>query len=158
MAKRYLRGKIIIAIIFLLICASGFNGYGEEKRVLIVSQSSEFKESVVAFLQEEMNESGIAFTVKGISALGNVREGEWDAIVILHAVKMGKINKHVRRYLDKIDDFNRVIVLTTYGTKDPVPSKYGINSISAASKKEQVKTLTSDIKNRLQEILTGRSR
>jgi hypothetical protein len=154
MKKRRMYGKIFVTIILLLISAIGFNVYGGEKRVLIASQSSDFKNSIVKLLQEEMKDSGIQFTVEDVSALGKVKEGEWHAIVIVHAVKMGKINKRVKRYLDSVDDFSKVIVLTTYGNRDPVPHMYGIDSISAASKKEQVQTLTSYLKNRLQAILS----
>ena len=157
MRQMQLHRRILVTIVFLLICISGFDGYGGEKKVLIVSQSSEFKSSIVASLQREMNESSIAFTIESVSALRNIREGEWDAIIILHAVKMGKINNHVKRYFETCGDFSKVIVLTTYGTKDPVPGRYGIDSISAASKKEQIESLTSALKNRLQDILTGES-
>ena len=153
MDKRRLNVGVVIAIVLLIICAVGISAYGAEKRVLIASQSSDFKNEVVASLQEELKHSGIVFTIKDISALPKLKENEWDAIVIIHAVKMGKIKKQVKHYLDNVDNWEKVIVLTTYGSKDPVPDIYGIDSISAASEKEQVDTLTADLKTRLQTIL-----
>jgi hypothetical protein len=155
MEKRRFNVGILITIILLLICAVGINGYGGEKRVLIASQSSDFKNEVVASLQEELKNNGIAFTVTDISVLRNVKEAEWDSIVIVHTVKMGKIKKQVKHYLDSVDNWEKVIVFTTYGSKDPVPDMYGIDSISAASEKEQIQTLTADLKAKLQNILNN---
>ena len=153
MDKRLFNVRVVIAIILLIICAAGISAYGAEKRVLIVSQSSDFKNKVVALLQEELKHNGIEFTITDISALRKVKEDEWDAIVIIHTVKMGRIKNQVKHYLDNVDNWRKVIVFTTYGSKDPVPDLYGIDSISAASEKEQVTTLTADLKTRLQNIL-----
>ena len=66
---------------------------------------------------------------------------------------MGKMKKHVKNYLDGIDDWSRVIILTTCGSEDPVPVMYGIDSITAASKKDEVNIVTADLKNRLETTL-----
>jgi hypothetical protein len=153
MEKRLIKTQAVVAIIVLLIFTSRVSVRGGEKRVLIVSQSSDFKNEVVGSLQEELDDSSINFTVKDISALRKVNEDEWDAIVIVHAVKMGRIKSSVKRYLDSVNDWEKVIVLTTYGSEDPVPGMYGIDSISAASEEEPVKPVIADLKARLKAIL-----
>ena len=146
----HILGAISITI---LIWISGYTVYGDEKQVLIACMNSTFKDTVVATLQDEMKGSGIEFSVKNISVLGKVKNEDWDAIVILHAVKMGKIKGQVKKYLDNVDDWSRVIVLTTYGSEDIVSSTYGIDSITAASKTEEIASVTEELKSRLNEVL-----
>lgn len=145
--------KTILIVFILLLCTAGLTLYAGEARVLIANQGSEFKDAVVETLQNEMDESGIAFTVQKLNTLGRVKQEEWDAIVILHAVKIGSINKNVERFFNRADDYGKVIVCTTCGEKDVVSEKYGIDSITAASEIEEVSALTRQIVNRLQNIL-----
>jgi hypothetical protein len=145
--------KIIMIVFILLLCTAGLTLYAGEARVLIANQGSEFKDAVVEKLRDEMRESSISFTVQKLNTLGRVKPEEWDAVVILHAVKIGSINKNVERFFNRIDDYSKVIVCTTCGDKDRVSEKYGIDSITAASKKEEVSILAQQIEKRLQNIL-----
>ena len=140
-------------VFILLLCTTGLTLYAGEARVLIANQGSEFKDAVVEKLQDEMQESGISFTVQKLNTLGRVNQEEWDAIVIIHAVKIGSINKNVERFFNRIDDYSKVIVCTTCGEKDVVPETYGVDSITAASKKEEVSALTQQIEKRLHTII-----
>ena len=154
MQKRWIHILISLSIT-IIIWVAGYRAYGDEKQVLIANMNSTFKDSVVATLQDEVKGSGIEFTVKNISVLGKVKDENWDAIVILHAVKMGRINRQVKEYLDSVDNWNKVIVLTTYGSEDIVSSTYGIDSITAASKTEEVTIVTQDLKSRLEAVLSS---
>jgi len=145
--------KTITTVFILLLCTTGLTLYAGEARVLIANQGSEFKDAVVEKLQDEMQESGIFFTVQKLNILGRTKPEEWDAVVILHAVKIGSINKNVERFFNQIDDYSKVVVCTTCGDKDMVSEKYGIDSITAASKKEEASALTRQIEKRLQNIL-----
>jgi len=145
--------ETIMIVFILLLFTAGLTLYAGEARVLIANQGSEFKDAVVEKLQDEMQGSGISFTVQKLNTLGRVKSEEWDAVVILHAVKIGSINKNVERFFNRIDDYGKVIVCTTCGEKDVVPAKYGIDSITAASKKEEVSALTQQIVKRLHDML-----
>lgn len=145
--------KTIMIVFILLLCTAGLTLYAGEAPVLIANQGSEFKDVVVENLRDEMRESSISFTVQKLNTLGRAEPEEWDAVVILHAVKIGSINKNVERFFNRIDDYSKVIVCTTCGDKDMVSEKYGIDSITAASKKEEVSTLTQQIEKRLQNML-----
>ncbi|UCB45568.1 MAG: hypothetical protein JSV25_15385 [Spirochaetota bacterium] len=151
--KKWQIHTIIVLSITIFIWISGYTVYGEEKQVLIANMNSTFKDTVVANLQDEMKGSGIEFSVKSISVLGKVKNEDWDAIVILHAVKMGKIKGQVKKYLDNVNDWSKVIVLTTYGSEDIVSSTYGIDSITAASKTEEIASATEELKNRIRTVL-----
>lgn len=135
------------------LCYTGPALYAGEVRVLIANQGSEFKDAVVEKLLDDMRESSISFTVQKLNTLGRVKPEEWDAVVILHTVKIGSINKNVERFFNRIDDYSKVIVCTTCGDKDMVSEKYGIDSITAASKEEEVSTLTQQVEKRLQNML-----
>ena len=68
---------------------------------------------------------------------------------------MGKLNRQVKRYLDNVDEWKKIIILTTYGSEDLVSSTYGIDSITAASKTEEVTTVTTNLKSRLKAVLNS---
>lgn len=130
------RTVIIFILFFLAVAGSAFAA--ERKEVLIVSQGSDFKKDVVERICERIEGSGVGVTRKDLSFLGRTSEDEWDAIVVIHAIKVGRMKRDVRRFFDGVEDWDRVIVVTTCGSKDPVSEEYGIDSMTAASKKAQV--------------------
>ena len=143
----------IMIVCILLLFAAGTSSYADESLVLIANQGSEFKNAVVEKLQGEMKGGDISFTEKKLNTLGRANPEEWDAVVILHAVKMGSVNKNVERFLKRVNDPSRVIVCTTCGQEDVVPGKYGIDSITAASKVYEIEAAVTRIAEQLRGVL-----
>ena len=73
--------------------------------------------------------------------------------MVIHSIKVGKMKREVRRFFDGVEDWNRVIVVTTCGSQDPVPEEYGIDSLTAASKQAQVEGAAAYAISRLKETL-----
>jgi len=150
-----------VAIIFtvvLLICAAtaaiaGTALGAERKKVLIVSQGSDFKKDVIAQIRKQTEGRGVGITEKSLSYLSKTSEDEWDAIVVVHAIKVGRMKRDVKRFFDGVEDWNKVIVVTTCGSEDPVPEEYGIDSLTAASKQAQVDAASTYAVTRLKAIL-----
>lgn len=143
----------IMIVCILLLFAAGMSLYADESLVLIANQGSEFKNAVVEKLREEMKGSGVSFAVQKLNILSRASPDEWDAVVILHAVKMGSINKNVERFLNRVNDPSRVIVCTTCGQEDVIPGKYGIDSITAASKVYEIEAAVTRIAEQLRGVL-----
>jgi len=122
-------------------------------RVLIASQKSEFKNAVVKHLEASLEERPVFYETVGISALGNVDEGEWDAIVIVQCVKMGTINGHVKSYLDRSQDLSKVVLITTCQAGDPKTDAWDVDSITSASKMDEVEPVIEGALSQLDVIL-----
>ena len=147
----FLAGIMIFCILMLL--AAITSSYAEDAHVLIANQGSEFKNAVVEKLREEMKGSHVSFTVQKLNILSRASPDEWDVVVILHAVKMGSVNKNVERFLNRVNDPSNVIVCTTCGQEDVIPGKYGIDSITAASQEYEIEAAATRIAEQLRGIL-----
>jgi len=55
-----------------------------EIRVLIATQGSEFKDAVVAGVVDHLKRKGAYIKVIDVSALPQVNENKWNAVVVLH--------------------------------------------------------------------------
>lgn len=85
--------------------------------------------------------------------IDRVSEQEWDVIIIIHSVKMGKINNHVKKYLDQAEELDKVILLTTTASGDPGTAGHDVDAVTCASKGEEIDSLTADIVNRVNQVL-----
>jgi len=100
-----------------------------------------------------LEERPVFYETVGISALGNVDEGEWDAIVIVQCVKMGTINGHVKSYLDRSQDLSKVVLITTCQAGDPKTDAWDVDSITSASKMDEVEPVIEGALSQLDVIL-----
>ena len=120
-----------------------------EIKVLIASQKSTFKESIINNLTQQLGEGKFFIEQIAVSKLSKIDRAEWDAIIILQAVKMGKINAHVKKYLDNSPSLNKTILITTYGSGVPEIGDYDIDAITCASQMDETLSLTGTIINQL---------
>jgi hypothetical protein len=118
--------------------------------VLIASQQSEFKNAVVEHLQDSL-ESRFTLETVPLSALRKVDESEWDTVIIIQSVKMGKLNRHVRRFLEHAADQDRIVVLTTSGSAPPTDT-WGIDTVTAASEKDDAGEVTQVVLSQLSSV------
>ena len=122
-----------------------------EIRVLIATQGSEFKDAVVAGVVDHLKRKGAYIKVIDVSALPQVNENKWNAVVVLHTRENLKPQADTVAYLDRVKDLNRVIVLATSGRGNYKIE--GVNAISSASEMTDVSERALEIKNRLDSIL-----
>lgn len=123
--------------------------------ILIASQDSDFKDAVVARITSTLDLLQLSYKVTDVSTLKKVDEDEWDAIVIVQTVKMGKINKHVRRYLDDALDLDKIVLVTTAGSGDPRTDAWDVDTITCASKMEELENILEQVLMRLEMIVGG---
>jgi len=122
-----------------------------EPRVLIATQGSEFKDAVVAGVVTHLKQKNAYIKVIDVTALSQVSEDRWNAVVVIHTWENLKPQADAKAYLERINDLGKVIVLTTSGRGS---SKIeGVNAISSASVMTDVSARTMDVTNRLDLIL-----
>ena len=85
------------------------------KRVLIVSQGSEFKNKVVRGIIH--NFKSTHFEIIDVSYLDEVKNEKWDAIVLIHTWVMNKPPKSVKIFLERSkNDLGKIVIFTTSGS------------------------------------------
>jgi hypothetical protein len=124
-----------------------------EKRVLVASQGSDFKNAVVESLTTYLEKKQVYVKVIDVTSLANVNEDEWDALVFVHTTEQWKLWPDVDTYLARAHDLNKVILVTTSGSGDWKTDKYDVESITSASRMEEMRALLPALYTRLDQLL-----
>lgn len=154
-------GCIILVLIILFLIYLWMNRQGViesseignpefEQKVLIASQGSDFKNALVEGLITKLKQKQIYIKVLDITALSEVSEDGWDAVVLIHSVEMNKLQPDVKAFLDRAHDLDKVILIITSGPGTWKTDDYDVDIISSASKKEELSVLIKDILERLE--------
>lgn len=123
----------------------------QPQHVLIATQGSAFKDALVAGLLASLKSRAVYIRVIDVSALRNVHENEWKAIIITHTWEFGRAQPDARAFVDRVPDKNKLIVVTTSGGgREKMP---GIDAISAASVMDDVPARVAEVSARLDAIL-----
>ncbi len=150
---------IIVSGVYLLINIQGevesfeVNSPEMAQKVLIASQGSDFKNALVESIAVYMAKKPVYIKVLDVTALDDVNEGEWNAVVLIHTTEGRRLQRNVKEYLDRAEDLNKIILLTTSGSGKWKTEDYDIDVITSASKKEKLPLLISEILTRLGLIL-----
>ncbi len=101
-------------------------------RILIASQGSEFKDEVVKKLVNAFDTLPVFIRVIDVSELDGIDEADWSVIVIIHTVEYWKPPKPVLAFLDRTNNRQKLIMLSTSG--EGTFELEGIDGISSASR------------------------
>ena len=122
-------------------------------RVFIAKQSSKFKDALLENITSNLDEQSVSYQVEDISALKKFNEEEYEVIVIIQYVKAGRINGNVRRYLDKTEHMDKIVLVTTSGSGDPKTDAWDVDTISTASEMSDVEKIARTVLSRLERLL-----
>lgn len=128
-----------------------------EQKVLIASQGSNFKNALVDSLTEHLKEKSFYIKVVDVSALGEVNEDEWNALVLIHTTQQNRLQPDVKEYLNRAKDLSMVILVTTSGPGEWKTKDYEVDIFTSASKMDELSSLTTKILARLDLILARES-
>jgi hypothetical protein len=124
-----------------------------DTRVLIVTQGSSFKNALVSRITEELGKKSIYVNVIDVSALPEINEDDWHALVLITACQSDEMPAEVNAYLASTCASDRLTLLVTSGFGKWQPEGVRLDSISSASKKSQVEPLATEILTRVERIL-----
>jgi hypothetical protein len=127
------------------------NEKGLKHKVLIATQGSEYKDSVVNQIIEELRTIPIYLKVIDIRQLPLIHEREWSAIVILHAWENSNPQKDAEEFIQRASSKNKIIVVSTSERGDETIE--GIDGITSASLIEQIPANARDIVHRVKLVL-----
>lgn len=120
-------------------------------RVLIATQGSDFKESVVSGVIAHLAPRQAYVRVTDVSLLPDIREQDWSAVIILHTWEMGKPPHAVAEFLRRATDRHKIIALATSG--DGRFKIDGIDAISTASRMADAPLRVAEINAKLDALL-----
>ncbi|KPL15984.1 hypothetical protein AMJ74_00070 [candidate division WOR_3 bacterium SM1_77] len=125
-----------------------------EQKVLIASQGSKFKNALVESLTLYLKKKAVYIKVIDVTTLHEVNEEEWDAMVIIHTTEKWELQPDVKKYIDRAENLNKVIFVTTSGSGEWKTKDYDIDVITSASKNGELHLLPGEIVARLDSILS----
>ena len=119
---------------------SEINDPASEKRVLIASGESDFKESVIARIEQALEDKGVYLHIIGLSELDGQSVEDYDAMVLINRCVAWGMDPDVDGFLKDLDNYDTVIVLTTSGDGNWLPdtTERDFDAISSASKRALV--------------------
>ena len=104
-------------------------------------------------LTEHLGKKPVYIKGVDVSALPEINEDKWNAMVLIHACESRKLQPDVEKYLARAKTLNKVVLVTTSGGGTWKTEDFHIDTITTASKKAQVKPLAAKILKRLDGIL-----
>lgn len=121
-------------------------------RILIASQGSRFKDSLVKRVLKHYEKDTIYFKVIDVYTVFTVPIDRWDAIIIINSWEYGSpprnVKKYIKKYPDKVD---KLIIVSTVGSSHITLKD--VDVISGESIIEKLPDYASIVVSRLNSIL-----
>lgn len=125
-------------------------------KVLIASQGSRFKDSLVQSVLRHFKNDSIYFKVIDVYTLFTVPIDKWDAVLIINSWEYGSPPRNVKNFIkDYPDKLDKLIVLSTVGSSHI--SMSDVDVISGESIIEKLPDYTEIVVNRLKKILNKKT-
>jgi hypothetical protein len=122
-----------------------------EKKVLVASRSSEFKDAIVSKIAATFKDQSVFVKFIGLDLLKEEDGDQYDAVVVINTCMSWSLDRPVNAFLDRYQKQAHIIVLTTSGSGEWMPKMKGrqFAAISAASKMVTVDAVADNIINRV---------
>jgi hypothetical protein len=126
-----------------------------EKKILIASRKSEFKNAVVQKIEDVFGNQAVYINVIGIEDLKYVDAAQYSAIVVINTAMGWRIDRKVDRFLDRQPDLSSIVVLTTSdgGNISPDAEKHQIDAISSASIIDRTERISNKIIRKISKLI-----
>lgn len=126
-----------------------------EKKILIASRNSEFKNAILQRIKDAFQDQDVYIKIVGINNLEYEDPNQYSATVIMNTAMGWKIDKNVESFLVKYGKLSSIIVLTTSNGGDILPNLEGrnIDAVSTASIIDKTDQIADTIITKLKIIL-----
>lgn len=127
----------------------------QPKKILVASRSTEFKDAVIEKIKESFQGKRVYLKFIGIEKLKDENGGDYDAVVILNTCMNWTMDRHVESFLNRHPYQGNMIILTTSGDGDWLPSMKGrtFDAVSSASQMDRADEIVKRILERVQQLL-----
>lgn len=123
-----------------------------ETKVLIASQGSRFKDSLVQGILRHYQKDTIYFKVIDVYTMFTVNIDKWDALIIINSWEYGSPPRNVKKFIkNHSDKLDKLIIVSTVGSSNIALKD--VDVISGESIIEKTPIYTNIVVERLNEIL-----
>ena len=122
-------------------------------KVLIATQKSEFKRTMVSEIKDNLGDNVFYVKVVDVKGLPNESTDGFNAIVILNRCMAGRPDPRVESFVDDIQDKKKVILLTTGRLDSWKPDSSEIDAMSSASTMSETTPLARSIADKVMNII-----
>jgi hypothetical protein len=159
--KNRVFSSLVLVIAGLVFCGCAAKAvktteWGElkaDRRVLIATQRSEFKEAVVLRVVEDLEKDPCYVKVIDLKKLKDEPATDYDAIVVVNTCKAWRLTGGASKFVKAFPDKDRVVLLTTAGGEDWKPKSVEVDAITSASKEQKADPVAEEIVSRVRKIL-----
>jgi hypothetical protein len=123
------------------------------KSVLIASQGSNFKNALVDSITTQLKNKPLSVKVIDVTTLNDIKETDFSAFVIIHTTEKFVMQPDVKKFMDRVKDMKKVLLVTTSGSGDWKTKDYNVDVITSASRKPELQVLPGRISAWLDSIL-----
>ncbi|MFD2564335.1 hypothetical protein [Aquimarina rubra] len=121
-------------------------------KVLIASQGSKFKDSVVKGILRRYEKDTVHFKVIDVYTLFTVNLEKWDAMIFINSWEYGSPPRNVKKFIkNHPEQLDKLIILSTVGSSNIALKD--VDVISGESIIEKTAQYTDTIANRLNQII-----
>jgi len=116
-------------------------------KILIATKKGDFKEDIIKKVSEQFSKENVKISRIELKQLSAHNPGDYNAVIVINSCVAWKMDKKVRKYVEKYPDSSNIIVLTTSGDGDWAPKKIEqkYKHISCASKDAEKERVTKEI-------------
>ncbi|MBI9074893.1 MAG: hypothetical protein JEZ02_05715 [Desulfatibacillum sp.] len=158
---RFVRSALVLAVIVLLTYGCGpksvspvqFGSPAASDRVLIATEDSEFKNAILDDVVEAFFGQDVFIQVTDLQSLENIRPEDYRAIVLINTCIAWKVEPEIAAFLKKVNEPERVLVLTTTGDPDLTILAPDVDSVTSASQMEKVDQVSRKIIDKVARVL-----
>lgn len=138
-----------------LVPTSTLGAIDSKKRLLIATQKSEFKDTVVDNVVSGLNRERIFIEIIDVSNLRTQNAAAYNAIFIVNNYRFFRINQNVSDFLEHAEQpvKEKIVLLNTAGSPGRVDEGLGVDTISAASEMEKTQDVSDTIVQKLNALL-----
>ena len=139
------------------IATSTIGAIDSKERLLIATQDSEFKDTVVSNVIKEFEKEKVFIEVIDLANLTRKSTKDYEAIVIMNEYKFFSINRHVKQFMKCVDenDKKKIVLLTTAGHPRLMIKGAEVDAISSASRIAKADSVSEMIIQRVSRILSS---
>ena len=120
-------------------------------KLLIATQGSEFKDTVVSGIIDHFDDQNIFIKVIDVYKLKDIDINDWNAVCLIHTWEFSAPPTSVKKFIKRLPNLDRLAVLTTSG--NGTYKMEGIDAITGASVLETSPDVTSQLINKIETIL-----
>jgi tetratricopeptide (TPR) repeat protein len=110
-------------------------------KVLIATQGSDFKNSLVATVCDKLEKYPAYVKVINVEGLDDVDAANWQNIIVMNTMMINKMSSHVERFVLQSGHLKNSLLLVTSGGFDYLPTNQTVDTITAASRKGDIDRL-----------------